>query len=294
LLPISFLGVPSRTKTVNAWYDWPESIGDERKLSDIDYIVIHHTATRDDLTAKQMKLSMERTYITNRWGSVIPTHYIIDQWGQVEEVNPIKKVVGATIDWYANLHAVHIELVGDFNKSKPTDNQYDALNGLISEIQKDVPNTGIKWHKDFQKKNCPWVNFDWTRVKAKSIPKVGVWDTIQFDQITAYYTPMLNDSSFSQWNFEASKAMNGDSVNAMGRDYKDDHKYTHGACWPKWKFGTILSIEWWWEVTCVDRWSAVDNTDIDIWYWYGEEALKNIRWWKVHPQKAKITVKYIP
>ena len=41
-------------------------VGQTREYDTISYLVIHHTATRDDLTASQMKLSMRRTYIDNR------------------------------------------------------------------------------------------------------------------------------------------------------------------------------------------------------------------------------------
>lgn len=48
-------------------------------MESIKYVVIHHTATRNDLNAEEMELSMRRTYIDNAGGKVIPTHYIIDR-----------------------------------------------------------------------------------------------------------------------------------------------------------------------------------------------------------------------
>ena len=90
-------------QTVQKPEEKPVAIGGERAYNEVSFIVVHHTATRDDLDAKQMKLSMQRTYINNRGGSVIPTHYIIDKRGNTERVNPIKKMVGATLNPIANI-----------------------------------------------------------------------------------------------------------------------------------------------------------------------------------------------
>lgn len=263
-----------------------------REYNQISFIVIHHTATRDDLTAEQMELSMRRTYIHNRGGRVIPTHYIIDKWGNLQRVNPINTVVWATLNEVANLQGVHIELVWDFNKNKPTDDQYNTLNSLISKIEDEVgSHLLIKWHGDFQPKNCPWINFDFTRVVSK---KPYVWQSVYFNKITAYYTPLPTDTKFSHWTFEKSVKVNGDSVNAMWWDYKDDHKYTHGACGRRWEFWTVFEIEWRGRVVCVDRWSAIHNEAFDIWYGQGEVALSEIYGGKIHPQQAKIKVIHLP
>ena len=265
----------------------------DREYKEISFIVIHHTATRDDLTADEMELSMRRTYINNRWWKVIPTHYIIDKRGNLSRVNPLNKIVWATLNPVANAQWIHIELVWDFNQHNPTDYQYDTLNSLIKLIEDEVGSyLPIKWHKDFQAKNCPWDNFDWGQIWNSR--GLSVWDVLYFDKITAYYTPLPTDTIFSHWTYEASKKVNWDFVNAMGWDYKEDHKYTHGACWRRFEFGTILHIEWRWDVVCVDRGSAIDNSSFDIRYWIGEKALSEIRGWKIHPQKSKITVVYLP
>lgn len=279
-------------KSENTKIDLP-TIWQNREYDMISFIVIHHTATRDDLTSSEMKLSMEHTYINNRGGSIIPTHYIIDKWGNLERVNHISKIVWATLNEVANNQWVHIELVGDFNINKPTEDQYKTLNSLISKIENEVwAYLPIKWHWDFQPKNCPWVNFDFSRLRHWV--ERNVWDVLHFNQITAYYTPLTTDKSFSHWTYERSKLVNWDFVNAMWWDYKDEHKYTHWACWRRFEFWTILDIKWWGKVVCVDRWSAIDNNDIDIWYGIGEQALRNIQWWKGHPQEGEVTVVHLP
>ena len=305
---ITVIQMKNWTMEVESGYDWPseqdtyeveyqehdtKKIWDTREYKQISYIVVHHTATRDDLTAEQMKLSMERTYINNRWWKIIPTHYIIDKRGNLERVNPINVIVWATLNPVANIEWVHIELVWDFNLWHPTQHQYDTLNSLIRLIENEVnAYLPIRWHKDFQAKNCPWVNFDWGKVKNSR--KLSIWDEFYYTKITAYYAPLPTDTIFSHWTYERSKAVNGDLVNAMWWDYKEDHKYTHWACWKRLAFWTVLEIDWRGRVVCVDTWGAIDNESFDIWYWIGEEALRNIRGWKAHPQQAKVRIVGLP
>ena len=133
------------------------------------YIVIHHTATRNDLTASQMMLSMKRTWIDNRKMSRIPTHFIVDANGDYVQVNKIDIDVWAVAkdrynttwqveDW--NAYGIHIELVWDFNKKKPTDRQYEWLLKLTDILKKKNPNLTIKYNQSFQNKVCPWKLFD--------------------------------------------------------------------------------------------------------------------------------------
>lgn len=268
------------------------SIGQTRSYDNISFIVIHHTATRDDLTAEQMELSMRRTYINNRGGKVIPTHYIIDKRGNLQRVNAINIVVWATLNDIANQQGIHIELVGDFNIHHPTEDQYNTLNSLIAKIENEVQGRLlIKWHQNFQAKNCPGKNFDFSRVVSK---KSYIWQELSFNKITAYYTPLPTDTIFSHWTYEASKKVNGDIVNAMWWDYKDDHKYTHGACGRRREFGTIFEIEWRGRIVCVDRGSAINNRSFDIRYGIGENALRNIQWGKIHPQQSSIKIVHLP
>jgi len=58
--------VEKNTPVLPVKNDAPTGIGTKREYNKISYIVIHHTATRDDLTAEEMELSMKRTYINNR------------------------------------------------------------------------------------------------------------------------------------------------------------------------------------------------------------------------------------
>ncbi len=91
-----------------------------------------------------MQQSMYNTWVVNRGAVIIPTHYIIDKWGNSIKVNERDKNVRSVAkDKYntesditeANLYGIHIELVGDFSKEPPTKLQYERLGILIAQIQ---------------------------------------------------------------------------------------------------------------------------------------------------------------
>jgi len=97
---------------------------------------------------------MTRTYVKNT-GDIVPTHYIIGREGDFVKANSLDKIVGATLDADANANGIHIELVGDFNSYEPNEKQYDMLKTLIGWIKQKYPKIEVKYHQDFQKKNCP-------------------------------------------------------------------------------------------------------------------------------------------
>lgn len=303
---------------------------DSRELDSIEYVVIHHTATRNDLSAEEMELSMRRTYVENRWYEIIPVHYIIDRDGWFKKVNDMWVVVGATLNGESNMKGVHIELVWNFDKEVPSDAQYKMLNKLIGWIKEKAVNVDeVKWHKDFQNKTCPGKNFDFSRVGwlrvvegGKSYEEINVVqeeevrvvDDGKYEgrrllwqgRITAYYTslkPCGDWWSSALWNcqtryfqgrtFEQEIAMNGDFVNAQGWDYKEDHRYTHGACDKRYKWRTLF-VEGWWEVYCSDVWGWIVGNEVDIWYGIWQNALWRIDWKDgdvqqvIHPQQASV------
>ena len=90
------------------------------------------------------------------------------------------KIVGATLNADANANGIHIELVGDFNSYYPHPNQYKTLKMLIGWIKEKYPNLEIKYHQDFQQKNCPGILFDRDFMNDKS----------KTFSLTRYYTPV--------------------------------------------------------------------------------------------------------
>lgn len=121
------------------------------------------------MTAEQMKLSMFRTWVQNKSWTHIPTHYIVGSDWSFVKVNDIDKIVWTTQNYDANLNWIHIEIVGNFNKTKPTEWQYAMTRQLIEWILDKHPWMVIRWHRDFQNHTCPWANFDFNEI-TKFIP----------------------------------------------------------------------------------------------------------------------------
>lgn len=111
--------------------------------------------------------------------------------------------------------------------------------------------------------------------------------------VTAYYSPLPNQSHYAMGSYEAEKRMNG--------------KWTNGASWAevfsgmlaapqKYGFGTKIYIEWLgiWDVQ--DRWGAIvragqrgyEHDRIDVWVGSGEEGLARAMYWGKRKVKWQI------
>ncbi len=263
-----------------------------------EYLVIHHTATRDDLTAEQMKLSMQRTYIDNRWFTRIPTNYIVDKRGNYVVVNPIDMDVWACRkDNYNTLEQVidcnskwiHIELVGNFNNHKPTQQQYEAINKIYKELWSKLI---FKWHSDFQRKNCPWKYFDWEKMMkiikpVTQKPKISNDWTITFS-LSRYYSPIQWQSRYYNGKTYEQDVIMNCGANAIGNDwclytaswiqYTNEHKNKSVSCpsnIPLWSKIELQLKDWPHIVTCEDRGGAIINNRLDMYCGIWEYALDN-------------------
>lgn len=228
---------------------------------------------------------MRRTWVDNRWFTHIPTHYIIDKRWNTVQVNPDTMIVGAVAkDKYntreqmldANRNGIHVELVWDFNKHHPTQEQYDAVNNLYRSLISKYGDMQVKWHKDFQSKNCPWKNFDFSKIK-KTEKKMF--------SLSRYYSPMPWQSRYYNWKtYEEDVTMNC-WASAIGNNWclypansmllKNEHKWKVVACPPEYPLWTKIHLSWIWVVTCVDRWWAIKWNRIDMYCWVWEWALDN-------------------
>jgi len=115
--------------------------------------------------------------------------------------------------------------------------------------------------------------------------------------VTAYYSPLPNQSHYIMWSYEKELRMNG--------------KWIRWASWKKvfqgmlaapssYPFWTKIKLEWIgiWEVA--DRWGAIVKAGvrsfkydrIDIWMWYWEEGLQRALFWWTRTIKWNIINKY--
>ncbi len=245
------------------------------------YIVIHHTATEKHMTAEEMELSMRRTWIENRWSSHVPAHYIVWSDGWFKKVNDLDKVVWATQNADANLNGIHIEIVWDFNKTEPTEEQYSMVWQLIEWIKEKYPDMEVKFHRDFQPHSCPWRNFDIDKVVKKKQNKLEVkewWYLGQFS-LSRYYSVMEWQSRYYNGKtYEEDFKMNchWDCLRtANWTQLTDELMYKTVACPPEIWLWTELYVEWVGIVKCNDRWSAIKNKRLDMWCGIGDDALNN-------------------
>ena len=257
---------------------------------------MHHTATEKCMTAEEMKMSMFYTYVQNRWFEYIPTHYIIwCNWDFVK-VNELDTIVWATLNEEANINGIHIEIVWDFNKWQPNEEQYKMLNQLIEWILEKYPDMEIKWHGDFQNKNCPWVNFDWNRIYGKINSKYYSWENKKEEitfSLSRYYSVLPNQKRYYNWrSYEDDFKMNcaGDcTITADWHRLTNDDAGKSVACPKEYELGTKIWLEGIGEVVCNDRGSAIKTKNwevrLDMRCWVGDDALDN--WSKCPTWKRK-------
>lgn len=270
---------------------------------DIRYIVIHHTATDNNVTAEDVLASMQKRY----WEPV-PTHYIVDANWTVLNPVPITEPAGwfSTKNWgltlddaiKLNWQSIHIEVVGTWtdteNPAQLPKAQEDALRNLVAELQAKYPASTVTAHSliDRNKWSC-WQAIVRTlaeepKVEQTTQPK-SKWINIS---LSRYYSVMPNQTSY-YWGrtYEEDFKINcsGDPmVTSDWHQLNDNEWWKVVACPKDIKLWTKLYIEWIWEVTCHDRWWKIikqwDTYRIDMWMWQWQAWLDRImnnaiRWW---------------
>lgn len=231
-----------------------------------------------------MKLSMQRTYVNNRWFEFVPTHYIIwSDWSRLR-INELEDIVWATLNAEANQKWIHIEVVWNFNIDNPTSEQYNALNWLIMDINTKIGRVlPVKRHSDFQTKNCPWKNFDINKLNKTF-------------NLSRYYSPLPNQSRYYNWKtYEQDKAMNcwpwDCMVPADGKLLTDKDIYKSVACPSEYKLGTKIYLKDIWVVICRDRGWSIQGNRLDLRMWAWTKALDNWDKWPTGIMQGFILIK---
>jgi len=317
-------------------YDY--NTGGNKYVNNPKRIIVHHTNGegcsainisnyhKNNLKNGTKGANSSSVKLPNGIDSDVRYHYIIQKDGSIDNVRSGKEVGRGTL--VNNIDVIHIAFCGDFVKNEPTTSQYASAGMLIADLEGSYWNMVIEWHgqsKD-EHTSCPG-KLDLTELEAYTPTNTArddpnwkantkrVFNTVsakvcpekkgfkclgRFDEITAYYSPLKQQGRYYNGTYGVDTKINGDLVNAMWRDYKVDHQFTHGACGYS-MIGKKIWIDGWsdkyGEFTCVDRWSAVDENDIDIRYGMWRLALNMIDWKDDkslqinHPQSAFIYVK---
>jgi 3D (Asp-Asp-Asp) domain-containing protein len=222
------------------------------------------------MSAVEMKLSMERAWINNRWKKYIPTHIIVWCSWDIAYINSFDKVVWATQNYDANINWIHIEVVWNFNLTKPSEKQYESLRKIISNIESEYKDIEIKAHRDFQQHSCPWKTFDFSKIKWKEIIKFS---------LSRYYSVMTGQTRYYNWKtYEQDFKMNcwwNCLSTANSTKLTDDMMYKTVACPPEYPLWTKIYLNWIWIVTCNDRGWAIQGNRIDMRCWIWDKALDN-------------------
>ena len=74
-------------------------------------------------------------------------------------------------DWsnYWNEHTIGICLIGNFNKTRPTERQWRSLVRLVRFLQNryNIPTSRIKGHRDIKPTDCPGKNFSFAEFRRR-------------------------------------------------------------------------------------------------------------------------------
>ena len=125
-----------------------------RSLRSIEKLVVHHSGTRGG-TPK----SFAWHHVHTRGWPGIGYHYVVSPGGAVFKTNAL-----TTISYHArgaNLNGIGICLVGDFNRTRPTDSQMESLVELLDSLLRYYPTARVVPHREIGGSHtcCPGLKF---------------------------------------------------------------------------------------------------------------------------------------
>jgi len=124
----------------------------KRELSELKYLVIHHSGT-----AEGDAFSFAKYHVEARNWPGIGYDYVISKNGTIYKVNNL-----TTVNYHvgnANRESVGVCLVGNFEAEDPTDKQYLALSELAIVLCQEYK-LEVKKHGDLMNTTCPGKNFE--------------------------------------------------------------------------------------------------------------------------------------
>ena len=298
-------------------YEVPKQVIDDPKLYQVavkhkeqadadkqkpDTIIIHHTATPFSNDYDKVLNAINNSHAKRVHGlqpyngindSQISYHYVIFPDWTVKKTRNENRIGRHTRE--NNENTIWIVLVGNFQETEPTPEQYKALNDKIKDIQTRWKISAVHWHGRFQWEHtaCPWKMFDYMKVDQirkwsqpnippKNADKKYLWLYL----LTKYYSCDKNQTKRLNWekntgqdNYQAcnKRQFNWDLDNTMP---KDGVRYTNKDAWiavacSKDLYWKTLIIENRWEVKCRDVGSAIWEWRIDVYVWIWDWAIDN-------------------
>ena len=129
------------------------------KQSTINYIVIHHSASKPSTTLEEIT-----SWHKARGFNTVGYHKVIYDDGTIMNGRPENTVPASVKDHNKNTLAVC--LTGNFEVDQPTTFQLISLELVIKEWQTRWPGAKVICHRDLAPTLCPGKNlFDWVKSK---------------------------------------------------------------------------------------------------------------------------------
>lgn len=244
-------------------------------------------------------------------------HYIILKDWQVLNLRPENQEGRATKN--NNYGAIQIALEGNFEIEKPTDEQYEELAGLIKNIRSRYGNIKAYWHGDLESEHtrCAGKLFSWTVVRdylddAPIVTPV-VMKRDAFNRtnptwchvfkVTRYYSPLPNQPEYAKSADLGRRRTYAEEIKMQGNGthtstwfpLSNEYAYKVAACpiksWStRWMKLRVITTLWERIVECRDTGWSIKWFRIDIWAWFGYEALQSIEKWLWSIPDRQVTV----
>jgi hypothetical protein len=127
-------------------------------------IILHHSGTWDD--QKKKDYDAIKAGHLGRGYRDIGYHWLIEYVdGQIQVLKGREEAESAAACPGKNYTAIHVCLVGNFEETIPTDEQYRAVADLCRDIMTRWSITEITGHRDHYATACPGKNFDVGKVR---------------------------------------------------------------------------------------------------------------------------------
>jgi N-acetylmuramoyl-L-alanine amidase len=114
-------------------------------MRQITKIIIHHTGV--DTSLEKLRASVQR-----RGYSDIPYHFVIDTDGTLHATRPLTRM-GAHCKGH-NADSIGVALMGNLDKTPPTEAQVAALTRLLTDLRRQFP-VPVVGHGDLRPTACP-------------------------------------------------------------------------------------------------------------------------------------------
>jgi len=120
---------------VNPHHTW-EDHGKRRDLSDIKFIVLHHTGNEinDVKIVNEIEVKNTKRHPLGLPG--IRFHYFVNEYGDVYQCNDLEDIT-----WHSGLadkKSLAVALVGDYDKKVPDKRNLKVLEGLFNKLTMDL------------------------------------------------------------------------------------------------------------------------------------------------------------